>query len=396
MTTATDSEWTTPEDLEAQVLRLWERGRLLSAADPASFPLRLRLRRPERAELSAQFERVRRWIRALEDASRTQRGFGYEIEWTETAHRQLGRNRVPSAVFVPSREDALRMIGKRRQAERFDELAASTLAAFPSLRSWLERRPLSLLEHADAWPQILAVLEWFVRHPRPGIYLRQVDIPGVDTKFIEGRRALLSDLLDLVLPPEAIDGSASRTFEQRYGLLEKRPAVRFRILDPSCRVGGLSEIATPVPELAALRPSVRRVFITENEINGLAFPEAKAALVIFGLGYGLDRLGEVQWLHDMDVHYWGDIDTHGFAILDKLRSSFPHARSLMMDRETLLEHRASWVEETSRHPGPLSRLTAAEQSCFQELVSDRLGLRVRLEQERIRFGWVKRAIAALE
>ena len=81
-----------------------------------------------------------------------------------------------------------------------------------------------------------------------------------------------------------------------------------------------------------------RVFITENEINGLAFPDVPGSLVIFGLGYGLDRLSEVSWLHRREVHYWGDIDTYGFHILDRLRALFPAARSFLMDRETLLEH----------------------------------------------------------
>ena len=33
---------------------------------------------------------------------------------------------------------------------------------------------------------------------------------------------------------------------------------------------------------------IRRVFITENEINFLAFPRMKEAIVIFGAGYGWD------------------------------------------------------------------------------------------------------------
>lgn len=39
------------------------------------------------------------------------------------------------------------------------------------------------------------------------------------------------------------------------------------------------------------------------------------------------------------VHYWGDLDTHGSAILDRLRAWLPQTRSFLMDRETLLDHR---------------------------------------------------------
>ena len=41
----------------------------------------------------------------------------------------------------------------------------------------------------------------------------------------------------------------------------------------------------------------------------------------------------------------GDIDTHGFAILDRLRAWLPQTRSVLMDRDTLLAHRDRWVTE---------------------------------------------------
>jgi hypothetical protein len=289
----------------------------------------------------------------------------------------------------------LRILGKERQAARFDKLAASTIDALPELRAWVMKKPLVVLDHEGDWPNIIAVIAWFRSHPRAGVYLRQVDISGVDTKFIEAHRGLIMELLDIALPPEAIDSSAGRQFESRYGLLAKRPLVRFRVLDQRLRIGGLSDVATPAPEFAALDLPVRRVFITENEINGLAFPDVSDAAVIFGLGYGLERLAEVSWLRDKAIFYWGDIDTHGFAILDLLRASFPEARSLLMDRATLIEHRPSWVEEGAQRSGPLARLTEDERTLFEELCGDRLGTRVRLEQERIGFGWVRRALSGL-
>ncbi len=41
----------------------------------------------------------------------------------------------------------------------------------------------------------------------------------------------------------------------------------------------------------------------------------------------------------------GDIDTYGFAMLDRLRSYHPHIRSLLMDEATLLQHRPLWGRE---------------------------------------------------
>lgn len=69
-----------------------------------------------------------------------------------------------------------------------------------------------------------------------------------------------------------------------------------------------------------------RVYITENNINGLAFPPMEGSLVIFGLGYGVETLSTIPWLRKVGIIYWGDIDTHGFAILDRLRMTFPDCR----------------------------------------------------------------------
>ncbi len=64
----------------------------------------------------------------------------------------------------------------------------------------------------------------------------------------------------------------------------------------------------PPREFAQLNLAVSRVPVTENEINGLAFPDVAGGIVIFGLGYGLDRLSEIPWLKRLPMNYWGDIE----------------------------------------------------------------------------------------
>jgi hypothetical protein len=53
------------------------------------------------------------------------------------------------------------------------------------------------------------------------------------------------------------------------------------------------------------------------------------------------------------------------------------------------------VEEPEPSQVPLSRLTEDENKVFEDLRFDRLGHRVRLEQERIAFGHVARTLASL-
>jgi len=265
----------------------------------------------------------------------------------------------------------------------------------------LSKRPLEALDIAEDWPRLLAVVEWLAAHPRPGIYLRQIDIPGIDTKFIENHRAVLAQLLDSTLPADAIVFSATgvTAFCARYGFRDKPLRIRFRILDP--RLAVLSreadqDITVNHGAFATLQLPVRRVFITENETNFLAFPATPDSIVIFGGGYGFDALAAAHWLHECRGHYWGDIDTHGFAILDQLRAHLPHARSFLMDRPTLLGHRSFWDLEPRPLIRDLKRLDADETDLFDDLRHDRLGPRVRLEQERVGFTWLLNAIEALD
>jgi hypothetical protein len=394
--------WTGPDEIVAQVQRLWNQGRLLACAIPLckagvavcdntlQFPLALKLRRPSPRELGERFEGVRAWIEALETGSRSRRGMGYEILWEETRNRQLGRNKTPVGVRVPTRADALAMIGKAAEAARFDAAVQATLVRFPSLRDWLARKPLTLLDHADDWERILDCLGWFRSHPRSGVYARQIDVVGVHTKFVETRKGLLAELLDIVLPAEAIEPSVAgaRDFEVRFGLRGKPSLVRFRILDARHAIAGLTDLTVPVEHFARLPLRIARVFVVENEITGLAFPPMPNSVVVLGMGHAVGLIGAAGWLADLDVHYWGDLDTHGFAMLERLRASLPRARSLLMDRTTLLAHRPLWTTEEAPHIATLDRLTPEEAKLYADLRYDRLGRSVRLEQERISFAWL--------
>ena len=389
--------WTTPTDLRAQVQRLWDRGDLLRAAvtDAISWPLRLSLKAPTAADLSERFEDVRDWVRAVAETPQVR------IEWREWNHRVQGMQRLPAAVWIDTLPDALAFIGKARQAQRFEAVWRQTAAAQPPLLAWLARRPIQALDLVDRWVRLLAVVAWVQAHPRPAMYLRQVDVRGVDSKFIEAHRGVLAELLDLALPPEVIelDATGVARFARRFGFLDKPVRIRFRLLDPAlpslpgCE--GLPDITLDAASFAALALPTRRVFITENETNFLAFPPAADAIVVFGAGYGWEALSRASWLHRCQLHYWGDIDTHGFAILDQLRGYFPHAASFLMDRETLLAHRSHWGEEPDPARHDLARLTPEEAAVYDDLRFDRHQPRLRLEQERVGFGWLCDRLACI-
>jgi len=94
------------------------------------------------------------------------------------------------------------------------------------------------------------------------------------------------------------------------------------------------------------------------------------------------------------LHYWGDIDTHGFAILDQLRAHFPLARSFLMGRRPLLAHQDQWVTEPKPTQRDLRRLDPDERCLYDDLRWRRLGDQpLRLEQDRIAYGEALRRVA---
>ena len=388
--------WTRPIDLRAQLQKLWERGDLLASlvSNEALFPRRLTLKGPSSGEMTERFDEVRAWIGELRAASR------YRIEMREFKHRIFGANAVPAEVWVDHFDDAMALIGQGRSCQSFRRLLEVTGQRSPALLPWLAAKPLRALALAEEWSRLLDMVAWCETHPRANIYLRQVDLPGVHSKFIEAHRGVLGELLDLVLPPSAIDAAATGVsqFAQRYGFRDKPHRIRFRFLDAAVAPVPWhdgQDITLDAQSFAALKPPVRHVFITENEINFLAFPAVPDSLIVFGAGYGFEMLSLAAWLTDCQIHYWGDIDTHGFAILDQLRSRFPQVSSFLMDRETFLASKALWGNEDKPTQRELPRLSADERALYDDLRDNRLGDKLRLEQERIGFGAVTQALVRL-
>ena len=390
--------WTKPVDLRLQVQKLWDRGELLSSlvTGESLFPRRLLLKCPTSTEMSDRFDEVRTWINELRGVPH------YRIVMREFKHRMLGANAIPEEAWIESVDHALALIGKLRDGARFTALIDETEKRQPQLLGWLAKRPLHALEFADDWHLLLDIVAWLQIHICPGIYLRQVDIPGVHSKFIECHRGVLAELLDIVLSSEAINPTASGViqFAMRYGFRDKPIRIRFRILDPKHALLLLpgehaQDITLDAESFAQLDSKVSRVFITENEINFLAFPQVKDSLIIFGAGYGFEMLSKAEWLARCRVHYWGDIDTHGFAILDQLRHQFDHVESFLMDRNTLLTFAPQWGEEEKQTLRDLPKLNHEEKALYDDLRDNRIRKKLRLEQEMIRFGWVESALLAL-
>ena len=380
------ARWTRPGDVRETVRKKWPDLLAAFAAGQQWAPLPVPVRGPSPAEIGERLGDVQDWAAEWRRAGRGP----LRVEYKKVGGRHFGTNMIPCRAWLDCYDQAWELLGARGEVRRFTDLAERTKAECPRLVSWLEHRPVKALELADDWAKLLATVRWIDEHHVPGMYLRQVDVPGVDTKFIGRHKGVLAELLDLQLDPDRVDLQAP-DFEGRYGFRPKPTYVRFR--SPAGQ-GGHTELTVRADEFVTAPPGVGRVYVVENEITYLAFPLAPDVMVIFGGGYAVHVLESLGWLATLDLFYWGDIDTHGFAILNRLRRGFPHARSVLMDRATLLAHDSQWVTEPSPVKADLGLLSAAERDLYRDLVTGVFGPAVRLEQERVSFVALERALSS--
>jgi hypothetical protein len=205
----------------------------------------------------------------------------------------------------------------------------------------------------------------------------------VHTKFIEENQAILRHLLDELLPPDAVSAGGNQ-FEQRFSLRYDEPQIRLRLLDEGLR----SELGWPAADLSLTLSDCRglvgmngrAVLIVENKMTFLTLPPAKNSLAIWGKGFQVSLLREIDWLADCTIWYWGDLDAQGFAILSQLRSYWPRTRSLLMNDATLEKYKEFVVAGTPVGRIVLANLEREEAAVYRQLVDNNW----RLEQERIR------------
>jgi len=385
--------WTTPADVLGLLRKRWQAGLLLSvfASGQDWAPFGVPLRGPSAGELAERLGEVQAWAGRWEQADRKL----IRLEYKKVGGRAIGSNHIPCRAWIDSFGQLWALLGVGRDVRRFAELAGATAASCPRLVPWMTAHPMRVLGLAGCWAELVGTVRWIADCQRRDMYLRQIDVPGSDTKFIERHRGVLADLLDLHLDAGRIDTSVPRTdFAGRYGFRKKPEYVRFRLpgTGPGQAPAPFSEMAVRADEFGTAPPGIEAAYVVENEITYLAFPLATGAMVIFGGGYAVSALERLGWLAGLRLVYWGDIDTHGFAILSRLRHRFPHARSMLMDRGTLLAHRSQWVTEPSQVDTPLDLLDPDEASLYRDLADGTPGPSIRLEQERIRFSALEQAL----
>lgn len=267
--------------------------------------------------------------------SRDAIGHGYEIEWTKRQFRRFGEQEIPSAVCFSTRDDYTRFLGKCSEVAQFEKEYRMIVQTFPELIEWCGSKPSRVVEHASHWEGLLAVCDYLRKQGPPQCYFRELPV-AVDTKFIERHTGILGELIPIVAP--GCFCPQGTTFARRFGFREKQPLVRFRLLDKELTAPGnlpFSDFALPLESASNVRTSAEAALVIENELTFLTLPILPRTIAILGSGDAVAHLAQIEWLRQMRVLYWGDLDSHGFEGLSILRKAVPQTESVMMSIETL-------------------------------------------------------------
>lgn len=369
-----------PADVQQLLARRFDarhRDWLVNTGAEAHWPLTVPLGMPTEQSAMRQVDAVREWVAQW----RAWRGPG-ALEWADRQWRVLGAQHLPDTLTLAEPSDVAAWIGQQERWTRARFRFVGMTARWPVLAQRLPRLFSVLADYDDTdFDRLSRIVEWIIAHPRSSLYPRQLPIAGIDSKWLESRTGIIAELI------QQLTGNAAVTdFYSLCGLKRTPVQVRIRILDPALRqcTGGISDLTAPIDDLARLELPVSTVFIVENLQTGLAFEDTPGAVVFMALGYSVDLLRRIPWIARARCLYWGDIDTHGFAILHRARCAIPGLSSVLMDEETLLRFSTLWSSERSQDlAADPTMLTGPELDVYQGLRQQRYGQNVRLEQERI-------------
>ena len=308
--------------------------------------------------------------------SKEKKGYGYYIEYQKVKTKRHGIQDIPTSISFQTEYDYLKYINEEKDTAKFKKDITSILSSFPELKDWIYKYPIKVIE--NDWESLLNVCKYFKAVPQPHLYIRELPIQ-VHTKFIENNKGIIRELLDIIIAEHInID---EKQFESRFNLKYDETLVRFRILDEAVSqqlFGGIDDISIPISEFQNIALPIHTVYIVENKMNMLTFPAQSNGIVVFGKGFGVDIMKNVEWLKTKKIYYWGDLDAHGFQILSEIRTHFEQVESFMMDRHTFdLFYEGDKGTETNVEKDLC--LTSEESEMFKYLKEYNL----RLEQEKI-------------
>lgn len=366
----------TPEDIRRRARAAWQNNWIGWLGGAGEWPRSYSLDPPTQEQARTNWAGFQRWLEWWTTAPE-----GGEIVRTGRSWSRMGQHNLPTHLAFHSPAALAGFLGSAERIlfEAADRRWRHCAVVWPDLADALRTHAqwLAGLSEAD-FGRFQSVIDWLSTHPDSGLYVRQLPILGVDTKWIERNTGPVGKLL-------AIRTRRAGTFHQIAGLRVDGLRRRIRLLDETLRskVGGLGDMTLSLEALANLELPFQAAVVVENQQTFLALDDLPGTVAIAGGGYSVVELGALPWLRSIPLLYWGDIDAAGFGCLNALRAHHPHAESFLMDELTFQRYPALRGEDPAASFPVLPNLTPHEQSMYTWLAQIPDATQNRLEQERI-------------
>lgn len=343
------------------------------------------------------FEKRSEELKAINQNSKNNEKKSYKYD-TEIVSTRSGKQTIITRIYFENDLDYLTFINKKKEFEVLEEVSniiftnLKTSLTRDCLIQWLVRNHeiISTNNVEDGihsyWKNICLCANWLYKNSQSHLYLRTIPLE-VHSKFIESNMSIIHCLIST----EKL--TKENNFIKQHGLLEKPDFVRIRFLDEIESIDGFfpDELQLTTRDFlklpsALFMKEIKSIYIIENEMVYLTFPNIKNSICIWGHGFTASQFNRFEWLNEYNLYYFGDLDEHGYDILSIFRASFPRTKSFCMDMATFKEFDRFRVKgEVLKGNIPVN-LTEEEMNVFKELKKDTM--RNRLEQERISQTWV--------
>ncbi|HVB03238.1 MAG TPA: Wadjet anti-phage system protein JetD domain-containing protein [Chitinophagaceae bacterium] len=379
----------TPQQILQQVNKWWIPLLQSHLGGSPFFPRTIdRIGRIRSGKIMENFQVIQEEVRALYVNSKSEIGYGYQVNTSLNKFKRLGTHELPTQINFETVEDYVLFTGKKREWERFKTDSDLISRELPLLKAWMHQFPEMVISNHNKWNGLLKVCQYFLKTPKPQMYLRQLPIE-VHTKFIEENETVLHSLLDFILGDSNIRDRSEKNISKRYFLLYDEPVIRTRILDDSMKLHGIADFSIRISDFYLHEPPCSNIIVAENKMNFLSIPSLPGAMAIWsGGGFNISYLKDAHWLKNKKIFYWGDLDIQGFQILHQMRTYFPQTQSVMMDKMTLFRFKADCVPGVKNFILSLDSLTEEEINLYLDLKENNL----RLEQERIPQDYAEKAL----
>lgn len=374
-----------PSDIAAKLAIDWHKSALrierLLSADP--WPLRIAIGKPSAEVFSNQPAQVRQHLERWKAVAVGQ------VDWQAVNYR-AGEHPVSMPLYwlINKPSEWVAAAADSQVSDEFQSLAYLLDKLSPCYQDLLiKERSLwrnKPLDEVLAAAQLADSLSPGCAAGRP---LRLLAGWGVDTKFFERNRTLLTKLLD-----QRFSGAASEQGLETFldALDEKDHWLLVIPLDPALLP--FKRLRLTTNELAEISLPGSRLLVIENERCEHLLPAMPDTLAI--LGAGLD----LQWLQSPNfdtkqVAYWGDIDTWGLLMLSRARQYRPALTPLLMGEMVFQRHQqtSAVVEPVTADTKTPPGLSESEERLYQGLLTQPKG---RLEQEYLPEEEVHKALSA--